>query len=142
MRISDWSSDVCSSDLEKGPTRASTLLFLCGCYIRRNHLFVRIDRLRRLNYDDVNQHRIDVRDRIDVIDLAIAELEPGKPDEVQVIAGGLHAHKRYAGVFTMVVTRHADFVLAPAQRPRGSHDARGAGLGQAPRTCFQSRVWD
>src|SRR3546814_1281846 len=88
------SSDLVVTGQEKGPTRASTLLFLCGCYIRRNHLFVRIDRLRRLNYADVNQHRIDVRDRIDVIDLAIAELEPGKPDDVQFIAGGLNAHIR------------------------------------------------
>src|SRR3546814_2638028 len=117
------SSDLVVTGQEKGPTRASTLLFLCGCYIRRNHLFVRIDRLRRLNYADVNQHRIDVRDRIDVIDLAIAELEPGKPDDVQFIAGGLNAHIRSARMLAMMVTQHADFVLAPAPRLQRAIDA-------------------
>src|SRR3546814_14008002 len=82
MRISDWSSDVCSSDL---------------------------------------------------IDLAIAELEPGKPDDVQFIAGGLNAHIRSAGVLAMVVTQHADFVLAPAPRLQGAIDAVRAGLVQALR---------
>src|SRR3546814_8353819 len=89
MRISDWSSDVCSSDL---------------------------------------------------IDLAIAELEPGKPDDVQFIAGGLNAHIRSAGVLAMVVTQHADFVLAPAPRLQGAIDAGREGLVQALRRGLPDMV--
>src|SRR3546814_18958626 len=89
MRISDWSSDVCSSDL---------------------------------------------------IDLAIAELEPGKPDDVQFIAGGLNAHIRYAGVLALVVTQHADFVLAPAPRLQGAIDAERVGVVQPLRTGLPHRV--
>src|SRR3546814_9524796 len=72
MRISDWSSDVCSSDL--------------------------------------------------------------------FIAGGLNAHIRSAGVLAMVVTQHADFVLAPAPRLQGAIDAGREGLVQALRRGLPDMV--
>src|SRR6185369_11179291 len=87
--------------------------------------FIWVDRLRDFLDDlKVFEHREDVRDRIDVDDLVALELEPGEPQHIQLVAGRLNTHIGAPGVLAVMVTQHADLIVAPAPGLQSAIDRR------------------
>src|SRR3546814_6982533 len=55
MRISDWSSDVCSSDLDMGPDRDERRVEAASCLLRQQILDLMVE-------DDAGAHLLDPAD--------------------------------------------------------------------------------
>src|SRR3546814_11511440 len=69
MRISDWSSDVCSSDLRRNPAHRKTGFYRCRCDMRHHDHVL-----------ELAQSRFELR-------LVLEHVKPGGPDHL-VAQGG------------------------------------------------------
>src|SRR3546814_15916054 len=78
MRISDWSSDVCSSDLERAAPRRNAGIGIDRIESTMPLGSVVDDGLQRLNVGDV--HRSDIEAESAIGELVSARLEPGLID--------------------------------------------------------------
>src|ERR1700728_328833 len=74
--------------------------------------FVRIDRLLVIDHANIHQHAEHVGDAVDVNDLVVLEFEPGEPPHIDFLTLGLNAQVGTAGLLSVVVAQHADFVVA------------------------------
>src|SRR3546814_16402283 len=87
MRISDWSSDVCSSDLELAAIGAECRLELCKLLERSDHLALVADQRQRLAVGariGIGVRGVDV-DIGEVVE--IAGVGRGRPDRKSVVSG-------------------------------------------------------
>src|SRR3546814_18872102 len=84
MRISDWSSDVCSSDLPKSPSNVGAIMRAAGCYGAASVFYTgtRYDRAKDLVTDTKKVHQdiplINIDDLRKILPLRSEERRVGK----------------------------------------------------------------